>query len=192
MSQSESRGARSKQRLVEAAVDELVQTGELEVASVARRAGVSVGLPYRYFGTRSGLLSAVVEGFHDRLDDEVTMRRFEGDTWQQREHARVAAWVEHLYREPLTSVMFTALTGDAEVAAADTRRLHRAIELGAVNIARGQRDGDLPVGKDPQLLAAGVLGGLRTMTALAVDRQRRPGAGWLTDQMWKFVEGAVS
>lgn len=168
-----------------------MQTGDLEVASVARRAGVSAGLPYRYFGTRNGLLSMVVESFHDRLDDAVTLRRFEGGSWQEREHARVAAWVEHLYREPLTAVMYTALTGDAEVAAADTRRLHRAIELGALNIARGQRDGDLPGGKDPQLLAAGVLGGLRTMTALAVDRRPRPGAEWLTEQMWTFVKGAV-
>ncbi|MDQ8705416.1 TetR family transcriptional regulator [Streptomyces sp. LHD-70] len=50
-----------------AAAEELAATEQLEVAAVVRRAGVSVGLPYRYFGTRSGLLIALAEDFHERL-----------------------------------------------------------------------------------------------------------------------------
>lgn len=46
-------------RLPRAARTELMETGDLEVAVVARRVGVSGGLPYRHFGTRSGLLIAV-------------------------------------------------------------------------------------------------------------------------------------
>ncbi|WP_232665483.1 TetR/AcrR family transcriptional regulator [Pseudonocardia sp. TRM90224] len=63
------------------------------MAAVAGRAGVSVGLPYRYFGTRSGLLTAVLSAFYDRLDDAVITKQFAGRTWHERERARVRAWV---------------------------------------------------------------------------------------------------
>ncbi|MGO9651307.1 TetR/AcrR family transcriptional regulator [Mycobacterium sp.] len=52
----------ARDRLLGAATDELAATGEIEVAAVARRAEVNVGLPYRYFATRTGLLIAVLEG----------------------------------------------------------------------------------------------------------------------------------
>jgi AcrR family transcriptional regulator len=67
--------------LLRAAAEELVEVGELEVAAVARRAGVSVGLPYRYFGTRSGLLIAVVDDFYDRLGKACALRAYHAPTW---------------------------------------------------------------------------------------------------------------
>jgi AcrR family transcriptional regulator len=137
------RGSAARQRILEAAAEEMVATGDIEVAAVARRAGVSVGLPYRYFGTRSGLVSAVVSAFYDRLDEAVTNREFDGDTWYDRERARVTVWVEHLYDDPLAPVVLGRLGGDAETANIEIRRLHGAIELGARNIARGQRDGEI-------------------------------------------------
>jgi AcrR family transcriptional regulator len=127
----------------------MVRTGNIEVVDVARRAGVSVGLPYRYFGTRSGLVSAVISDFYDRLDEAVTNREFDGDTWYDRERARVTSWVDHLYDDPLAPVVLGRLGGDAETAGIETQRLHKAIELGARNIARGQRDGDLLPDRDP-------------------------------------------
>ena len=42
------RAAATHRRLLEAAAEELIETGDVEVAAVARRAGMSVGLPYRY------------------------------------------------------------------------------------------------------------------------------------------------
>jgi AcrR family transcriptional regulator len=59
-------------RLLESARNELVERqGVLEVDSVARRAGVSVGLIYRHFGSKAGLVGAVVQAFYDRFEDEV-------------------------------------------------------------------------------------------------------------------------
>jgi hypothetical protein len=52
-------------------------TGEVEVAAVARRAGVSAGLPYRYFGTRSGLLIALVDDFYGRLETAALLRSYD-------------------------------------------------------------------------------------------------------------------
>ena len=62
------RGA-GRDALLRAAADELVERrGVLEVGSVAARAGVSVGLIYRHFGSKAGLLAAVGGDFYVRFD----------------------------------------------------------------------------------------------------------------------------
>lgn len=185
------RGAASRDKLLSAACDVLVETGDLEVAAVARRAGVSVGLPYRYFGTRSGLLTTVAEQFFDRLGKACVLREYDAPTWAERERRRVRDWVAFLYAEPLAPVMLGGLTGDGEVAATRTRLLHRLTELGSHNIARGQRDGELPVDRDPQLLAAAMLGGLHAAAAVALARVPRTPAETVVDQVWAFVAGAA-
>lgn len=185
------RGAGSRERLLRAAAAELASTRELEVASVARRAGVSVGLPYRYFGTRSGLLIAVVEDFYERLGEAAVFRPFEGATWREREQQRIRAWASFLYDEPLAPVILGAPTGNGEVAAATARRLRLAIDVGAGNIAHGQRERELPGDRDPELLAAAVLGGVHSAVAVALNRQHRPSLAALIHELWAFVAGAV-
>lgn len=185
------RGSAARKRLLAAAAEELVATGDVEVAAVARRAGVSVGLPYRYFGTRSGLLNAVIADFYDRLDESVTDREFDGPDWHARERARVDAWVEHLYDDPLSPVVLGRLGGDAETTGIGLQRLHRAIELGARNIARGQRDGELPADRDPELLVAAVLGGVHTAVVVALTRTPRPDRARVAAELWTFVAGAA-
>lgn len=166
-------------------------TGDLEVAAVARRAGVSVGLPYRYFGTRSGLLIAVVEDFYDKLGRASALRAYDAPTWAAREQQRIRDWVSFLYTEPLARVVLGGLTGDGQVAAAHSRLLRRLTELGAQNIARGQRDGELPGDRDPEMLAAATLGGTHAIAAVALSRSPRPPAATVTDQVWAFVAGPV-
>lgn len=66
------RAEASRNRLRQAAADELVdRRGGLEVESVAQRAGVSVGLIYRHFGSRAGLVQAVIEDFDGRYVRDV-------------------------------------------------------------------------------------------------------------------------
>jgi AcrR family transcriptional regulator len=72
----QARGQASRERILQAATDELAEVGDLEVASVAARAGVSVGLPYRYFGSRGGLLIAVIDAFHERLGGAAVYREY--------------------------------------------------------------------------------------------------------------------
>lgn len=181
----------SRDRILGAAMDELAESGELEVARVARRAGVSVGLPYRYFSSRTGLLVAVVEALHDRLDHAVVMRRYEAPTWRERERQRIGDWVEFLYQEPLAFVVLDGVTGDAPVADANRALLQRAIDVGTRNMAAAQRDGELPAERDPELLAAGVLGGVHATVSVALSRSPRRDAGLVTDELWRFVAGAV-
>src|SRR5690554_5193406 len=62
-------------RLLAAAQTELIEgQGQLEMVAVARRAKVSAGLAYHYFGSKAGLIAAVVEAFYDRYDAAVIDR----------------------------------------------------------------------------------------------------------------------
>jgi AcrR family transcriptional regulator len=185
------RGQAARQRLLTAAIDELVAQGDLEVAAVARRAGTSVGLPYRYFGSRSGLLGAVLTDFYDRLDDAVMLRKFPGEHWMDRECARLIAWVNFLYDDPLTPMALGRGTGDGEVAVIAQEHLRRAIELGTRNMAHGQRTGDVPADRDPALLAAAVLGGVHITVVSALTAQPRPDRKAVIAELWRFIAGAI-
>jgi AcrR family transcriptional regulator len=185
------RGAAARDKLLRAAAEELAETGELEVAAVARRAGVSTGLPYRYFGTRSGLLIAVLDAFYQRLGEAAALRAYDAPTWAERERQRIRDWVTALYADPLAPLVLGGLVGDAEVAAANTRHLHLLIELGARNIANAQHAGELPADRDPEFLAAATLGGTNAMLSVALTRTPRPPAEEIITELWTVVAGAV-
>jgi AcrR family transcriptional regulator len=186
----QSRGALARDRLLYAATDELAETGEIEVAAVARRAEVSVGLPYRYFGTRTGLLIAVQEAFYRRLCDAAAMRIYDAPTWAERELQRIRDWVAFLYDEPVAPMVLAGF-GDAEVAAANTCHLHELIEVGARNLAQAQRAGEVPAERDPEFMAAATLGGTNAVVAVCLTRVPRPPADSVVDALWAFVSGAV-
>ena len=116
-----SRAEATRRAVIDAAVAEWTVTGEVEVAAVARRAGVSAGLPYRYFGTRSGLLIALVEDFYSRLEDAAGMRRYDASSWIDRERRRIEDWVAFLYAEPLAPLVLSGPVGDGAVIAANAR-----------------------------------------------------------------------
>lgn len=62
----------TRERLIRAAEKELIWShGHLEMQPVAKRAQVSVGLAYHHFGSKAGLIAAVVEDFYNRLDQVV-------------------------------------------------------------------------------------------------------------------------
>jgi len=125
------RGEATRGRLLEAAAAELVERdGQLEVASVAARADVSVGLLYRYFGSKAGLVAAVVEDFYDRLFAETSRARdlADGDDFASRERKRLELSVAFHYRDPLAPVILSRLSREPEVAAAEVARLARAAE----------------------------------------------------------------
>jgi AcrR family transcriptional regulator len=126
------RAATTRSRILQAAADELVEIGDIEVAAVARRAGLSVGLPYRYFGTRSGLVSALIADFYDRLVTETVLGHFSGRTWLERWRAQLTRWVDWVYDEPLAPVVLGRMVGDARVAAmeADCARRRRVSRRG--------------------------------------------------------------
>jgi hypothetical protein len=62
---------------------------------------------------------------------------------------------------------------------------------GARNIAQGQHDGEIPVDRDPEYLAAATIGGTNAVIAVCLTRDPRPPAAVVIDQLWSFVAGAV-
>lgn len=182
---------RTRRTLLTAARQELIETGELRMADVATRAGVSEGLPFNHFGSRTGLLVAVLEEFHTRLDDAVIYQRFQGETWEARERQRVSAWIAFLYDDPLARVILTGLTGDADVARSGDEQLRRAIAVGARNMSAGQAAGDLPAGRDPEFMAAAALGAVHSIVRVALSRDPPPDQPTVFDECWAAVAGSV-
>jgi AcrR family transcriptional regulator len=179
----------TRQRLVDAATTELVLTGDLQITSVARRAGVSAGAPYRHFAGRSELLVAVLDDFFSRLGTAAALRRYDASTFASREEQRLEDWVRALYADPLSRLVLTGLVGDGVVNAAWYEHLTRLIAFGTGNIRRAQEDGELPSDRDPELTAAAALGGVLSAVTVALRRSPRPSADELGSQIWRLLVG---
>jgi len=183
------RGAATRQKLLDAAEAELVERdGALEVASVAARAGVSVGLLYRYFGSKAGLIAAVVDDFYERLMDTTRRAREAGDTWSERERRRTELSVDFHYTEPLARVVLSRLAREPEVAALEVQRLAHVVDDAARSVQRGQRRGEIPEDIDARTVAAMLIGGFRVAMAEALSRANRPDQEKLTEELWRFVK----
>ena len=176
--------------LLRAAGEELIdRDGVLEVTSVAARAGVSVGLIYRHFGSKGGLLTAIVEDFYARLD--TVTAHAEGATWAARERRRTELVVRFHYDDPLAPVVLGRIVSDPEVAAAEARHLQAQVALGTRNVRGGQRSGEIPDDLDAGVAAALILGGVRQALIEVLTRPRRPRADRVADQLWRLVVAAV-
>ena len=133
------KGAQTRAKLLKAAAAELVEAeGQLEVAAVARRAGTSIGLTYRYFQNKGALAAAVVEDFFDRQDEAVVMAQIEAENWRLREKRRIELMVAFHYAEPLARVALGGLAREPEVAAVMVERQSRQAAIAAAMLARGQ------------------------------------------------------
>lgn len=186
---------RTRASLLDAARDELLELGGgLEVGRVAERAGVSVGLIYRYFASRAGLLAAVAEDFHDRYQAEVMVADPlpGGEDWCSREEQRVRRAVQFVYAEPLAPLLLVSLAREPEVAALEARRITENVRQGADNIRRGQIAGQLNASLDPELVSAMILGGMHQALLEALGRSPRPPADQLSRQLWHFIRGALA
>jgi AcrR family transcriptional regulator len=188
-----SRGDLSRARLRQAAAEELVaREGVLEVESVAQRAEVSVGLIYRHFGSRAGLIQAVMEDFYGRYRDEVLgTNPFPGGTWAERERRRTALGVSFHYQEPLARVILSHLHLDAQIAVYEAAQLDDMIMRCAGLVLLGQKRGELPKDRDPSLAGAMIIGGIRRTLATVLTQQRLPRESDVVHDLWLFVAGVV-
>jgi AcrR family transcriptional regulator len=183
----------TRQRVLAAAMRELIaRDGQLEVHPVARRAKGSVGVIYHHFGSKQGLLAAVVDDFYDRFDAVVIEPNpAPGATWGEREHERTRLAVEFHYDEPLAAVILGRLAREPEVAAIEAERLARHIDAAARNIEIAQGRAEIPADLDAGLAGAMVLGGLRQAIGAALNRPQPPPRAELTEHIWRFIAAAV-
>ena len=183
----------TRDRLVSAAQEELIQGhGHLEMQAVARRAQVSVGLAYHHFGSKAGLIAAVVEEFYSRLDEAAfSGARLRSKAWADRERERIGAYVAFHYDHPFASLVIGPLSRAPEVLDVETAFTNRQLAAGALMLQAAQRDGIVPDDFDPHLTIALMIGGIRQALIRALTSEQRPDPGKLTNEIWAFIAGAL-
>jgi AcrR family transcriptional regulator len=181
------------ERLIRAAQAELIAGGGLlEMQAVARRAKVSVGLAYHHFGSKAGLIAAVVEAFYDRLE-EVAFKpsNLTSSTWAGREKERIEAYISFHYDHPFAPLVVGPLSRAAEVLDVEQAFTRRQLAAGAHNLRDGQRAGVIPTDLDPRLTIALMIGGIRQALIGALTKARRPDRKALAEKIWVFIAGAL-
>lgn len=181
------------ERLVRAAQEELIAShGLLEMQAVAKRAKVSVGLAYHHFGSKAGLIAAVVEGFYNRLEEAAfSPSKLVSPDWAGREKERIAAYIAFHYDHPFAPLVVGPLSRAPEVLDVEQAFTRRQLTAGAYNLRAGQRDGVIPADLDPRLTIALLIGGIRQALIGALTSRERPDRAELTDKIWVFVSGGL-
>ncbi len=183
----------ARERLVRAAQDELIQGhGLLEMQAVAQRARVSVGLAYHHFGSKAGLIAAVVEAFYERLEQAAfNPANLVSQDWAGREKERVAAYIAFHYEHPFAPLVVGPLSRAVEVLDVEQAFTKRQLTAGAHNLRVAQRQGVIPTDFDPRFTIALMIGGIRQALIGALGKPRRPDPRELTDKIWVFLTGAL-
>jgi AcrR family transcriptional regulator len=183
----------TRERLVQAAQEELIQShGHLEMQAVAKRAQVSVGLAYHHFGSKAGLIAAVVEAFYSRLDEDVFNDAGRpSKSWAHRERRRIASYIAFHYDHPFAPLVIGALSRAPEVLDVETAFTNRQLTGGACMLEAAKRDGIVPDHVDPHLTIALMIGGIRQALIGALMSKQRPDPEKLTDEIWAFMSGAL-
>jgi AcrR family transcriptional regulator len=181
------------ERLIRAAQEELIHShGLLEMQAVAKRAKVSVGLAYHHFGSKAGLIAAVVEAFYNRLEEAAfSPTKLVSADWAGREKERIAAYIAFHYDHPFAPLVVGPLSRAAEVLDVEQAFTRRQLTAGAYNLRAGQRDGVIPPDLDPRLTIALLIGGIRQALIGALTASHRPDRDALTDKIWVFVAAAL-
>ena len=182
----------NRARLVEAAGRALVEgAGSFEMQHVAKRAGVSVGLAYHHFGSKAGLIAAVVDRLYDDLGDAIEIADWPVHDWAGRERERTRRFIDFAYDTPLAAVVFSKLSAEPDAVIVATARWQELVREGARNIAQGQHRGVLPPRRDPQILSSLINGAVRHAVAHALASGARPDREALTEEVWSFIEGGL-
>ncbi len=182
----------TRARLVAAAAEALLAGGgDFEMSQVARLANVSDGLPYHYFGSKAGALSAVVDDFYDRYY-AVVNRPLDGSRpWPERESERLRSWLGFLYEDPLAPIVLGRMGRTVQVAGLESTRQDELIGLARRNIELGQAAGDISERIDAGIAAAAIIGAIRQAASQAFQDPEPPAPGVLTAQLWGLIAGAL-
>jgi AcrR family transcriptional regulator len=183
--------AAARERIVDAALDQLAEGGyaSASVAAVARRAGVATGTVYRHFPSKQDLFAEVFRRASQREVDALRSAATRGESAT----TRLAAWVEAFVRRALAEpVRAYALIAEPVDPAIEAERLtfRRAYaDLFAAALRDAVDSGELPP-LDADVTAAAIVGALAE--ALVGPLQRRDaGADALVDSLQTFVLRSV-
>ena len=190
---STTKGKATRERLLAVAMEQAVASkGHVELAEVAQQAGVVQGVVHRYFGSKSGLISAMVDDYYDRFHKQV-LELYLNDTgdWAVHERLRLRMGIQFHYAEPLSAVLHSTFVRDPVVARKEAQRIDGVVDLTARGIVRAQRRGELPRHVDPELAGAAMFGAMQAVLSRALNRPRRPSPEQLETILWQQVAASV-
>lgn len=187
------KGHATRERLLAAARGRAIDSGgHIEIAAVAAAAGVVPSLVYRYFGSKAGLVGALVDDFFDRFHEQVLdVDLDEYGDWARHERIRLEAGVRFHYGEPFAPVLYGPLARDPEVARREADRVAAVVARAARSVRRGQRRRELPVGVDPRLAGAAMFGAMRLVMVEAMTRRPRPHPERVIEVLWRQIAASV-
>jgi len=186
------KGRATRQRLLDVARRVALATqGDVELAKVAEAAHVVPSLVHRYFGSKAGLVTALVDDYYDRFQAEVLFAQLDEGTWAEHERMRLERGVRFHYAEPFAAIVYGPLARDPEVARQETARNLYIVERAARSIRKAQRLGELPVGVDARLAGAAMFGAMRGVMMEALTRTPRPSAERVVELLWRQVAASV-
>jgi AcrR family transcriptional regulator len=182
-----------REKLIDAAQKELIHGhGHLEMQAVAKRAHLSVGLAYHHFGSKAGLIAAVVERFYGLLDETAfSGASLGGESWADTEKKRISRYIAFHYEHPFAALVVGTLSRATEVLDVEIAFTKRQLAEGARMLRAAQRDGIIPANVDPHLTIALMIGGVRQALIGALTSEPRPDPEQLTNAIWAFMAGAL-
>jgi AcrR family transcriptional regulator len=182
-----------RQQLLDAAREELVRSnGVMELSVLTRRAGLSTGALYHHFGSKSGLLTAIYDGFYERLREAIADARLPADAdWATREHERTRLFVACHFADPLAPILLNRTNLDPQLHELEAAYLQSLIDNAADNIRHGQQLGQLPADLDPDSTGAFIIGGLRHGIAQQLRMTPPPSTDRVTDRLWRLTAAAL-
>lgn len=180
-------------RLLRAAEEELIENdGHLEMLAVAKRAGLSTGLAYRYFGSKAGLIAAVVDSFYQPIREIALGDAIPVDKeWATREKDRARALIDYYYSHPLAKLIAGRLGREPQVLDVENAHMEALLKVGARNIAQGQSNGTVDPNLDQDTTVALLMGGLSQAINRAITASPRPPKKELLGNIWFFTERAL-
>jgi len=181
-----------RQQLIDAAREELVLgNGAFELSALTRRAGLSTGALYHHFGSKSGLLAAVYDGFYDGLRHAIADAHLPAGDWATRARDRTHRFVAHHLADPLAPILLNRTASDPQLTELEAAYIHNLIDNAAANIRYGQKLGELPADLDADGAGAYVIGGLRHGVAQLLRVVPTPAADDATQTLWRFTAAVL-
>jgi AcrR family transcriptional regulator len=182
-----------RQQLLDAARHELVGgNGVMELSALTRRAGLSTGALYHHFGSKSGLLAAIYDGFYEGLSHAIADAHLPADTdWGTREHDRTRRFVAYHFANPLAQILLNRTAPDPQLTELEAVYIQNMSDNAADNIRGGQNLGQLPADIDPDSAGAFVIGGLRHGIAQQLRKSPSSDPDQATERLWRLTAATL-
>lgn len=163
----------------------------MELGALTRRAGLSTGALYHHFGSKTGLLAAVYDGFYTGLLAATADTHLPDADWGSRERERTRCFVAYHFQSPLAGVLLARIALDPQLSELEAVYIQNMSDEAAANIRRGQDLGQLPGDIDPDTAGPYVMGGLRHGVAQQLRATPRPDPDRVAERLWRLTAGTL-